>query len=264
MEKSTERQVLEKKINKLFNAVFRRSAVWLVICIPVLIFGVDRYYRFFSKRIRKQRVAWLESFKELERLETKEGFPAVSAYIRQIKALCLALPKHLISAYYPFAGTDMYWGSILSTLILEDKNFNTSEEHHYSMWWGQDEYSLKRCAEIESMLKKEGLIPSSTRITYLIGDSTEGRDDNDFNATNVVFISKSGNKLPGLLRKRFKGQEIRFGAIILVNEPASKKNLDALLEPHGYRCVFELKGEDFLVPYAMSLRHSYLYLKRPV
>ena len=261
MEKSTERQILEEKINKLFNAAFRRALIWFVLSLPVLTFGADRYHRFFNKRIRNHRVAWLEALKELERLEAKEGFPAASAYIRQIKELCLSLPKDLTSAYYPFAGTDMYWGSVLSTLILEDKNFNTSEEHNYSMWWGQDDYSLERCGEIESMLKKEGLLPNTTRITYITGDSTEARDDNDFNEANVVFISKSGNKLPRLLRGRFKGQEIKFGAIIAVNEPASKKNLDALLEPYGYRCVFELKGGDFLIPYAMSLGRLYLYLK---
>lgn len=262
MYKSAERQELEKKINRRFEKSYRKALFWLVVGFPVMLFAKKRFLKFMSRQIRKERLAWLEAIKELEELEKKEGFPAMRAYTGQLKELKNHLPEKLTRVgYYPFSGLDIYWGSVFNTLILEDKNFDTPDENHFSMWWDRETYSLEKCSEIENLLKQNGIIPSDAEIHYLKGDSDEDREDNNFNKEEVVLIHKAGHPFTHLLRKRFKGKEMDFGAIIIASDPASRRSLDALLNPRGYKCVFYSRGKEFLVPFALTLRNAYLYVK---
>ncbi len=259
MNKSEKRKRIESKINILFLRANRWARFWLVVSLPLLFVSRDAQWKFMSKMVREVRVDWLEAYRELEQLEVEEGFPAPREYIGELKKLGKYLPKEFTQkAYYPYSGIDFYWGTIFDHLVLEDKNFFTGQEHHPTMWWDQEAYSLIRCKQIENIFRREGFLKKGNIIQLNKSDSFVGAAS--FNNERTTLVFKAGHKFSGFANEALGGN-VKFGAIIVANYPTSVEVLDKLLASHGYRRVYTSPGCSFLTIFAMRPTDICLYLK---
>lgn len=216
----------------------------------------------FVKRMQKQiSETWknyLNNYKKLEELEKKEGYPAMKFYASQLDLIEKHLPNsNKEICYYPFSGVDFYWTRIFKKLICEDISFSKSKLPNN--WWEYETYQKRK--EIEDILKEQNIIPKDSELEIIIGDAEIKKQENMLNKPNVTLLVKGGHSVLNYIEKRYSKEKLLFGAIITVTSADTIEEMDKRLKKEGYKKIFSYKGEDFLVPYALSLRDVHIFAK---
>lgn len=212
------------------------------------------------KRVKEKWAEYTTTYRELEKLEEKEGYPAMHLYAEQLDLIANNLPEQNKEfCYHPFSGVDFYWARIFKKIVFEDIAFDKTECQN--MWWDAETYSLKRRDEIISTLKKQKIIPDSTSIKFLTGDAEIYRPDNQFNNKESTLLVKGGHSATGYIQARYNEEQLDFGAIIIVSAAESLKELNKFFSANNYYKQFSLKGKNFIAPYAMDLVNIHIFLK---
>ncbi len=269
LDKSPERQHLERLITSSCLDSHRESRRW-IRRRPLQV--VQNYFRLwrngdvsdsFAKEWQSlpSRVAYNDAYARLEKLEQKEGYPAMRYYAAHLDRLKSVLPEGMTEkCYYPYAGTDFYWARLFRTMVCEDDSYN--KNHYKSMWWRAEQYSPAELNRIQDVLRAQGIIGSACDIKLCEGDAEIAREDNDFNFPEWTLLLKGGQPVLSFFKRRFQHGQPAFGACILVSPAESRDKIIKSMEKWGYQCIFYDQGEDFFAPFTLSLKNQYVFLRK--
>jgi hypothetical protein len=222
-----------------------------------------------QNKVKETWEAYRNGYEELEKLEAKEGYPAMFAYARQLDLIAEHLPQQTrIHCYYPFSGVDFYWPRIFKKVIFEDIAFyeeekpqNTSDVIQY-MWWSLETYGVKKRIEIISKLKSLKIIPQSVIMKFVAKDADVSGNIFAFNNKQSTLLLKGGSESLEYIEKQFNRRPLEYGGLIIEIPVNQLKNTEERLARDGYRRSYYLKGNDFLPPYAMPLKDVCIFLRK--
>lgn len=235
----------EKLAYKQLRIAKTQAIIWLLPALAIsLIRGKEAGFEFLGRRLVSSKSNWLEATQQLRDTDESLGFPNTRAYIEQLRQTASFLPEKLReTAYYPFAGTDVFWASQFRNLSMEDKNYN-SQIDHYSSWGSISDYAPPTLEQLIIRLKKASLIPTDNNVTLLQGDSEEQNLENtQLNRPDATLIYKAGLPFQPFISKKFRYQEPQFGAIIICNGSTSLSSLSRTLSSYGYDFSAEFKPQ---------------------
>jgi hypothetical protein len=122
--------------------------------------------RVYMQMITPYKARYVNACHDLQKLEYFENFPNVRRYISQIESISKVLPTELQqNAFYPYAGTDIFWSASFGNMIMEDKNYDTQEQDP-SSWWSKSDYSVDRISNLVGKLKSRKIIPIQNQIHF--------------------------------------------------------------------------------------------------
>lgn len=266
--KTDQRKELEKEIAISHDKSQEEAVQW---CLKHPVRGIAAMIALISSGNVKEEVTrewvqlpswqnYLNSYDRLEEIEQEEGFPAMKLYAEQLDNIRSLLPQeNTINGYYPFAGTDFYWARIFNKTVFEDIGYEKG--YVKNMWWRPEKYSKDSINDIIFTLKKTGVLKEDTIIERITGDADNTREDNDFNKPEWTLVVKGGHGVINFLDKRFKEESINFGAIVVVDPADNDDYLKQGIEKRNYICTSYEPGIKFYSPYAMGMRHQYIFQK---
>lgn len=232
---SKEVKSAERKLRKAFREALNQGSLH-----QHLVDGSDKGLKEFTDKIAPAKEVWSIANEALRRADEAAGFPNASAAAEQIKQLTATLPLHLRkNAYYPLAGTDIFWAASFERLVMEDKNYDGYSDS--SMWFAADDYKTANIELLLTKLRKTGLIPEATKLKLLEGDSDLKTVQNDLNRPNVTLVFKAGHPFSDFTERRFADEQMQFGAVIVANDITKPALLERLLRHHGYNLTANFK-----------------------
>ena len=271
MKKSNERITLENKIKNAHNTAIAEALNMVEREFGGNIESALADKSFVSRmqnRVKKIWKIYRAGYEELEKLDAKENYLAMFAYVRQLDLIAKHLPwqsKHF--CYYPFSGVDFYWSRIFKKVIYEDIAFYEAEKPDemsditQNIWWNLETYSIKRRIEIISTLEKLDIIQRPSQMEFMSDNVDVCKDIYRFNNQQSSLLIKGGSDVLGFIEKKFSDQVLDYKALIIGSSVNSIEDMEERFARNGYYKCFYLEGKDFLVPYAMSLKDVYLFLK---
>lgn len=265
-QKSQEREILEKIIYTAHGKAQKETISW---CLHNPFRGIPAIISTMLAGTAPKSVvrawqslpAWTQyqkSYKELEQLEIKEGFPAMQQYAAELDHLKDFLQKqNRTKGYYPFAGTDFYWARIFDQTVFEDIGYWKTYDQH--MWWKPSAYQQPNIEESLHLLAQAGVIENKDNIQLIVGDANRTRNENDFNNKDYTMIVKGGHSVLPFISKRFKKEQLKFGAIIVVSPSDTHTELINGMAERDFSCIYHEKGERFYAPFSMGMQQRYIF-----
>lgn len=259
------RQTIYDKIESIEESARRRALKFLPIYLPLSLLGNDVAAKFLGNRLASIRHEFNQANDKLRVLEMAEGFPTVKQYIEAIKQLTSYIPNELQrSAYYPFAGFDIFWGSAFKNVALEDRNYNVGEDKH-DLWWSPEDYDTEKLSDFVDQIKEKGLIPTEHQVNFITGDSESGENFARYNKAENTLIYKGGHTFLTYASAMTKRESFTFGAIVLSGDnpktPVAK--VDGFLKEQGYQLTYSAWGRqpEIGFPWAIEIINPRVYVR---
>lgn len=253
----SERASLEKKAQYLLQKEKTHALIWLIPSLILAGFNIERAKGILAKRIAGTKNQWQETTQRLKTIEKESQYPITTSYVKQITELASKLPPHLKQrAYYPYAGTDIHWAAVFPEVILEDQGYDSVTDNP-GRWEPPQSYKIESLESHLEELKQAGLVPPAHNITFMAGDSSITRADNDFNRLDYTLIFKSGGNFGGFIAD--KRGTLNFGSIIIFHNFINPRNVKRMTDL-GYIETYQLE-ENISVPWITPFKGASVYIK---
>lgn len=256
------RVVLEKLVVKELRSSQIHSLIPLMVSKAIGVFAPEKADLFYEKRMERYKLRYHEANLALKQIEEQEGFPGVKTYINLLLGIVGKLPPYLQqTAYYPNAGTDVFWSAVFQNSFFEDINYN-SQADDPTMWWSLNDYNTTLLDAFVNTLKTRGLIPAHHSATFSTNDCQTEASAVDLNQAQITLVYKAGHDFSEYAQTAFKNRELAFGAIIIANDNTKSRILDNLLSKHSYEKLYESNPEKVINPWALALYKPRIYIKK--
>lgn len=268
-EKSDERLALEERILNSYRQAQKDTLLW-VLKHPLR--GIPALAMKMTKgtipddvsREWKSIPSWFDyigAYRELEGMEELDGYPAMKACTERLDLIRAALPEeNRKNGYYIYAGTDFYWARLFDFTVFEDRAY--FEEYSPHMWWEPKQYQVGSLVGTLAKLREVGVLTPANAVRLLNGDSGCSTARNGFNRPEYTLIEKSGHSAVDFLRSRYKGEPIRFGAVIAGSPVGNEERFLKEMAELGYTLAHHEEGERIIVPYTVGLGGVRVFLKK--
>lgn len=208
---------VESKVKNAYQIAMLKVGGALLISNILGVFNKDRVSKLFNDSIKSSKVSYHAAVDELRTLEAEEDYPTVRAYTESILEIAGKLPDQLRQkAYCPYAGTDIFWSSGFTHLVMEDRNYDSSQDDP-SLWWRVEDYSAPKLKAFVNELIQRGIIQPGHNVTFEENDSKLNSKFR-FNRSDTTLIYKAGHDFKTYIETVFKNLQINFGAIIISND----------------------------------------------
>lgn len=263
---SQSRQAIFEEISSIEEEARKKALKLLPIYFPLSLVNGDTADRFLGNKLAPFRQRFHQANDRLRNLEIEEDFPTVRQYIHAIKLLTSYIPRELRdTAYYPFAGFDVFWVSVFRNLNLEDRNYNIRQDK-YDLWWSPEDYDAEKLSAFIAQIKKAGLIPAEHHVHLITSDSENGQNFMWFNTPENALIYKGGHTFINYARSMNQRGPFAFGAIVLSGDDPKTPvvKVDGLLKDQGYQLVYNSWGREpkYGTPWSIEIIDPRVYVKR--
>jgi hypothetical protein len=256
------RESLERQIDDNMKLTRKKGVLWGISALPIAVFSKERAYQYFARRIEPQKVTWYELEEQLRAVEREENYPSLRSYVKQIHDISHQIPEHAKQvAYYPYAGTDVFWANEFDHVVMEDKNYDTSSDQG-DLWWRIKDYQLSEISKLIDEFTEHGLLSENNHILLSPQNSTDS-SDTSLNNQHTTLIYKSGFDFSSFLSKRFNN-DIQFGAIITSNMHQNPQKIEQLLSQFDYSTVYTKEPSPLHTPWTINFGKTQVFSKQAV
>lgn len=256
------RTIAEEQLNAAFKTVDKRAAVWAIPTLVIAKFSEDHAVNFYTNKLRREREQVSNAYQQLRIVERLEGYPNAKQYAGLIQEISDCIPQdQKQTAYYPYAGIDIFWAAGFHNLVMEDKFYNAPAQH-FRMWFDVDDYNTAYLHDLVRECKTQEILPESAEITFSDGDSEKDHVGKLFNYPDATLIYKAGMPFISYGKKQYRDTELEYGAIVVADDCCSStKEINTFLNDNGYTQIYEMNPPTITLPWALPIKNVGVFRK---